>query len=270
MIGQKFGRLIVLSEGDVHTSPNGTRFRRVICRCECGKEKLIRTNNLRNGTTRSCGCLQRETIKALGIERGHVRRSLARNMRIIVDGFLGWTTEFLNFIPVSDTYTLVDEEDFAKLSRMNWHLISTPKSDRYYAYAKAETGERGGKYLMHRLIVSPPKGFDVDHRNRNGLDNRRENLRPASRSQNMANQRIRKTNKTFSVYKGVSKREQGWIAQLRRRGRHYHLGYFATEEEAATAYNRAAKELFGEFALTNKISSLAAQTKISNPEGGTP
>ena len=162
MIGQKFGRLTVLGEGEAIRYPSGSTKRRMLCRCACGIERLVIASDLRRGHSRSCGCMRSETY------------ILARNTRTIVDGFLGWTTEFLNFIPVGDTYALVDESDFPELSRINWQLKKG--GDLYYARCAIKSGGKWATIGMHQLILPLPKGFEVDHGNRNGLDNRKVDM----------------------------------------------------------------------------------------------
>jgi len=108
--------------------------------------------------------------------------------------------------------------------------------------------------LLHRLVLARKigrpleRGEEVDHINRNGLDNRRCNLRLATRSQNCANKPAYRTNR--SGYKGVrwSSRAQKWIAYIRVRGQHKYLGRHTTPEAAHQAYLAAAIEAFGEFA----------------------
>ena len=94
---------------------------------------------------------------------------------------------------------------------------------------------------------------DVDHWNGDGLDNRRRNLRAATPSQNQHNRRKRLG--CSSRFKGVHwhKRHGKWAAKIRIDGRQLHLGYFPVERDAAAAYNLAANQEFGEFALTNEI-----------------
>lgn len=108
---------------------------------------------------------------------------------------------------------------------------------------------------MHRLILGTSVGMEVDHVNGDGRDNRRVNLRLATHSQNMANQRKRRDG-ISSRYKGVwyeRRRKRPWRAKIKVRGRQVNLGYFETEEEAAYAYNLAALEHFGGFARLNEI-----------------
>ena len=107
---------------------------------------------------------------------------------------------------------------------------------------------------MHRLILGAPLGADVDHRDGDGLNNTRSNLRLASRSQNMANV-TRTVHGASSKYKGITfiarLRLHPWKAQITVGGQHIDLGRWATEEEAARAYDAAAVKYFGEFARTN-------------------
>jgi hypothetical protein len=105
---------------------------------------------------------------------------------------------------------------------------------------------------MHRQIANPPDGKEVDHINGVTLDNRRENLRVCSHSQNMHNRRLRQKNNK-SGYKGVHwlARTKRWVAEIRVNGKSRHLGYFTEKTDAARAYDTAAAECFGEFAHLN-------------------
>jgi len=141
---------------------------------------------------------------------------------------------------------VVDDEDFAALAAHRWCLWSNGKHE----YAMREAS--GRTVLMHRVILGAEKGQVVDHKNHNGLDNRRENLRLCSSQQNNFNTRpLRGTSK----YKGVSleKRTGRWRAFIRVSYKKVALGYFASEVEAAAAYDRAAREHHGQFAYTNGV-----------------
>ena len=144
---------------------------------------------------------------------------------------------------------IVDDEDFEWLSRISWHV----KPDLHTSYAAWE--QNGKSILMHHLLATKP----VDHINGNGLDNQRCNLRSATRQQNQMNRG--KHQKATSKFKGVfwSKRAKKWHASIRLNKKGIHLGYFISEVEAAKAYNRAAKELFGEFARPNLVETEPAK-----------
>jgi hypothetical protein len=101
--------------------------------------------------------------------------------------------------------------------------------------------------LLHRVITSAPPGFDVDHINGNGLDNRRSNLRVCTTSENCMNSRTQASSKTG--VKGVHLTRSGkFVAHIGLNGEHRHLGTFATLEEAREVRARAAADLHGEFA----------------------
>ena len=106
---------------------------------------------------------------------------------------------------------------------------------------------------MHRLITNAPKGLMVDHINHNGLDNRRKNLRLCTVSQNNRNRRpITRPNKG-SKYKGVTfdKKRNLFKAEIQHNKKKYFLGRFKSQIKAAQAYDKKARELFGEFAYLN-------------------
>ena len=84
-------------------------------------------------------------------------------------------------------YTVVDDEDYEWLNQWNWSAVSTWRKNG--GYAMRRDNKLGKSILMHRLILGVPEGVEVDHVNGNGLDNRRSNLRIASRTQAMANRR---------------------------------------------------------------------------------
>ncbi len=143
-----------------------------------------------------------------------------------------------NHIPV-----LVDDEDYGWVSQYRWRLFLN-KRNLY-----AVTSVSGQEILMHRLIMDAGPGQSIDHKNGDGLDNSRVNLRFATQKQNMAN--MKKRSGTTSKYKGVWHYAQinKWTARIQNE----HLGCFDTEEEAAVTYNEAARIRFGEFARPNEF-----------------
>jgi len=141
---------------------------------------------------------------------------------------------------------LVDDDDFEWLSKFRWRAYRNQCGCWY-----ARRGE--SSIFMHREILGEPLGVEVDHRDGDGLNNQRYNLRLATHSQNLCNRGKQRNN--TSGYKGVSwfKRVGKWHARIQINGRDKHLGYFDILEEAARAYNVAALEHFGEFAKLNEI-----------------
>lgn len=142
---------------------------------------------------------------------------------------------------------LVDDADFAWLNQWRWRVLKPPRGGLYAA--RTTTGRR--TLLMHRVILDAPRGMETDHRNGNGLDNRRQNLRLATKSENQHNQKPQ-TRPKSSRFKGVHLTQGGkWAATIKTGGKVVYLGTFFSETEAAGAYDNAAKQRFGEFALTN-------------------
>lgn len=137
---------------------------------------------------------------------------------------------------------LVDDEDYAKVSQTRW---------RYIKIKGCEYAATGDNTLMHRLILAAGPSDRIDHKDGNGLNNQRLNLRHCTHAQNMRNRR--KMASAASRYKGVQRAHgsRGWTASIRLNGKRRHLGTFASESEAALAYDKAAQSLHGEYARTN-------------------
>lgn len=144
-------------------------------------------------------------------------------------------------------FVIVDDEDFEHLNQWKWFAFKDHNS--FYAH------RRDGNSIvrMHRFLLSPKKDEVVDHINRNGLDNRRENLRLCSHSENVRNsaKHIKSTSKFKGVY--LPSGRDKWRAVIRINGKKKSLGTFASELEAAIAYNNAALKYFGKFAYLNPL-----------------
>jgi len=200
---------------------------------------------------------------------------------------------------LSDEYTLVDDEDYEMIMEASrnytkagkirkksgkWRLRQQTSNLKYaitYSGPHAHTGNGSNGCYIHRLVMGFPEGMDVDHINGNGLDNRKENLRVCSRSQNSMNKKLRSDSTTG--YKGVYKRKptvhrkkyvskrtgevtyHEWTNNYKNKpyvtrvgipgtyGKKKTVGSFATAEEAAQAYNDYVIKEFGEFAYLNEI-----------------
>ncbi len=157
----------------------------------------------------------------------------------------------MNQIPLTQgKVAVVSRPEYKFLRSFKWRAHRDSKTGKYYAARTVR--EPNGKQrvvMMHRVIMGVSAGMEVDHRDGDGLNNRRSNLRVCSHQQNMAGQR-RKGSAKSSRYKGVC-----WVSAGRKhwqvRCKNKFVGVFADEEEAAHAYDKAARQSFGRFAVLN-------------------
>ena len=153
---------------------------------------------------------------------------------------------------------MVDDEDYVWLCQWKWNVQKCVCKNRVIWYAKrnAPTIQGGQRTIyMHREIAAVAGIPQVDHRDGNGLNNQRINLRPATRSQNL--QSRHKQPGCTSKIKGVcwEKRRFKWKAYICVNGREVFLGYFEQEQDAGNAHDKAAVHFFKDFALVNSVKS---------------
>jgi hypothetical protein len=145
---------------------------------------------------------------------------------------------------------IIDDDDFESISKNKWFYAE----GRHTGYAVRNVKRKSGlPRLMHRCIIAAEKGQAIDHINRNGLDNRKQNLRVCNTAQNTSNSKMRSTNSTG--YRGVCvcKKSGNFYARIHVGRAKINLGTFKTKREAAEAYNQAAIHHHGEFASLNII-----------------
>ena len=151
------------------------------------------------------------------------------------------------FIPLTKSkWTVINESDAVEVTQYNW-FCRKGKNTNYASRHKP--GTRGGQIHMHCALVDCPDSLDRDHKDRNGLNNTRDNIRIANDSQNAAN--TRRTNQTGFRGTYLGKQPKTWYAQCRIGGKLTHLGTFSSLDAAAKAYDTAALKEYGEFATLN-------------------
>jgi hypothetical protein len=226
--GTVFGRLVVIGEA----GKNARGDRVMLCQCECGRQATVVLRDLRSGNTKSCGCGRMTEPDTAGLRPGEVP---------------------LRGKKAAGRVALVDGEDYDLVMQYKWHVYEQKQSTSSgtvgpYAIANTIVEGRRTTVKMHVLIMGCPY---IDHANGNGLDNRRENLRPATHVQNSRNTVAHKNG--LSRYKGVGFHSLNgrWRARIKVGAKHISLGVYASEEEAARAYDAAARKYFGEFAFLN-------------------
>jgi hypothetical protein len=206
-----------------------------LCQCKCGQPAPIAEQS---DTKR--GIIKGQPRRFI---LGHHAKKGPNAVRHLSDG----TSVFI--LERRDGSTLdcfIDTADYDTVKSFRWSAV--PDKQTFYAHTGFPR-----RTTLHRLLF--PDSEEVDHRDHNGLNNRRSNLRLATGLQNARN-KAKSTNRVFtSRYKGVSFVEHGnwqrFKAGIRVNGKDAHLGFFESEEEAARAYDAAATERFGEFACLN-------------------
>lgn len=241
LTGQVIGKLTVICEVP---KPEGSKSTCSywLCKCSCGREIIIDTGQLRRKTRTSCGCDKAEKISQ------KKRKSNIYDL----SGDYG-----ICYASNTDDKILFDLEDYDKIKDYCWNIMSHNVEGRK-EYKKVHTMTYGCEHrkhlFMHRVILGiNDSSITIDHINRNTLDNRKSNLRICSQQQNICN-----TEPRSGKYKGTSMHKlkdgsERWVAQISANHVKYRLGTYNTEEEAALAYNKAAKELHGEFAYLNDV-----------------
>jgi hypothetical protein len=155
-----------------------------------------------------------------------------------------------HLVPLTKDYlALVSSDDAGLVGQYNWCADVRRRPDGTVGIVYAQARVDGANIHLHRFLAGGDAG-DVDHRNGDGLDNRRRNLRRATHIQNTRN--CRKRAACSSKYKGVSRTRVGtWAAYINVNRERRHLGCFGSEDAAALAYDAAALKFFGDFALLN-------------------
>lgn len=154
-------------------------------------------------------------------------------------------------VPISGgLFAKIDQADADVVLSYSWHLRKT-SGDHVYAQTSIRRGKSVKRLRMHHLIVPRMPGTVTDHINGDTLDNRRANLRRCSVAQNCQNQALGKRN--TSGYRGVSWQadKRRWRAYISVNGRKRFLGRYTQAEDAARAFDKAAREIWGEFATLN-------------------
>ena len=166
---------------------------------------------------------------------GYPRARRRRAVEIVGDGTA-------RIVLARGEVAIIDAADARLVSGYSWQLATN-------GYVITCAG--GTTVMLHRLIDGTPKGFVVDHKNHDKLDNRRDNLRRCTQAENARNRAMKVP--SASRYKGVTaSRTRGvWKAGIKTLGKQTHLGCFDTEEAAARAYDTAARKAWGEYALPN-------------------
>lgn len=227
LTGRVFGRLTVIKQTEDKIGKNGTRYPMWLCECSCENKtiKIISGYDLTKKTnpTQSCGCLIKE----------NVFKACHKTNKYNLDGEygIGWATN-------TNMEFYFDLDDYDKIKDYCWYTVK----DNDSKYMSIVTTIDAKQVTMHKLL-----GYKhYDHINRNALDNRKSNLRPANSKENARN-RSKQSNNT-SGFIGVSwdKECQKWRPFIKVGGKMIHLGRYVKKEDAIRARLEAELKYFGE------------------------
>lgn len=218
-------RLTVIKRAEDRISENGRKYIMWLCECNCEEHNVVVIDGgaIRNGLTKSCGCLNREVTAEKGRKKKkYNQKDLSGNYGII------WSTN-------TNEEIYFDLDDAEKILQHAWMVDGN-------GYPSTSINRKPQR--MHVFL-----GYDWhDHHNQNKLDNRRENFVPCTRQENVRNSPIRSNNSSGIV--GVYKHSQydRWVAQIKTNDKSKHLGVFIDKNNAIKARLEAEKQYFGDFA----------------------
>lgn len=271
IVGQRFGRIVVTSYHGKNKS--GEHLYNV--HCDCGNDKQILRKSLLSGKSRSCGCSHREPrinrLDIVGKKFGsllvvdyhhHDSKTIWYKCKCDCGNVvIEQRSHLLNYpnITCGNCTKIIEEKEYCRYVCksgesfiFDYEDLPAVKSHRWCigdGYAECYIDKKLVK--LHRLIMGAEENVLVDHINGDILDNRKSNLRIADRAGNARNAALCSTN--TSGYKGVSwdKVRKKYLARIRQDGRMLNLGAYDKPEEAARAYDKAARFYYGEFACVN-------------------
>ena len=228
LIGQKIGRLTVIEKAEDYIQSNGRRRTAWRCQCDCGNQVIIHTDCLLQGNTQSCGCLRKE-------------RTIQKSRK------------FNNYEICGNCVTMYTSKgepfdiDLDDLWRVKEHCWCNDGKGYIVSVINHKT------VSLHRFIMNAPDDMIVDHIHHDTTDNRKCELRLATRSQNNMNHIIRSDSTSGITGVALHKRTNKWIARISLNGKNIHLGCFDNKEEAVRARKQAEEEYFGEYSYNQSM-----------------
>nr|DAQ07322.1 MAG TPA: homing endonuclease [Caudoviricetes sp.] len=241
LTGRQFGRLTVLKQAEDYIDSKGKHYARWLCECSCeDKTKLIvMGNQLKRKRTKSCGCIQKEQL----IKRNKDGKKY-NTYDLSGEYGIGYTSKGEEFY--------FDLEDYDKIKDYYWNI----NNQGYVVSSESDTR----KYIrIHRLILGNPDAkYDVDHKHgyESRNDNRKSNLRLATRSQNIINVGLKSNNTSGCTGVGWYKHLNKWVARITVNGNKIHLGVFNNFDDAVAARKAAEEKYFGEWSYDNSMSDI--------------
>lgn len=237
LTGKIFGRWKVLEQAEDYVISSGRHYPQWLCECLCKDHtrRVVRDNTLKNGYSQSCGCLQKE------ISKKYFKKYNEYSELLKDENGEYYKVKLTN----ADDYFLIDADDWENAKQYGWSLTIYPKSG--YKVVRAHINKK-------TVLLTAFIGCQYyDHIDRNSLNNRKYNLRPATQQQNTMNKSKGKRNK--SGYIGVywDSRMNKWCATIKKDYKSIYLGSFNNIEDAVNARKAAEEKYFGDFAPQSNV-----------------
>ena len=220
-------RLTIIKRAEDYISPSGKHYIQWLCECSCsGKNKIIvQSKHLRSGHTKSCGCMNQESMQKIGYSmKKHINSDLSGDYGV---GFTSKGEEFY-----------FDKEDVDLVDAYTWCIDSI---------GRVCTSNNGKTIYLSRLVMKAPNGMDVDHIYHNRRDNRKSKLRLCLHVDNCKNNLVRSNNTSGTTGVWYSKNRNKWVAEIKSDKKRRHLGYFVNKQDAIDARKKAEEEYFRTF-----------------------
>lgn len=226
LTGQVFERLKVIKRVEDYYTPKGEPRAQYLCECSCNSHTqiVIRADHLRSGNTKSCGCLSLEAKQKLCKERKQLNK-------YDLSGMYG-----IGYFYNSEQEFYFDLEDYEKIKDYRWYLNNN-------GYAIAWVGDK--QQTLHSLIMGRVEGKEIDHKDRNRLNNQKSNLRFITHRNNSRNINIPKNNTSGFIGVYFDKKGNKWVASLYINKRSVCSKTFNNKEEAIKARLKAELEYYG-------------------------
>lgn len=237
-VGDVIGRLTVLEKGKTYVYKNGTKDTEWICRCSCKNQTIVKkrySNLIKKNRIPSCGCI--------GREKTSIRSKKYNKYDLSGEYGIGYASNTNNPF-------YFDLEDYDLIKNFCWR-----EEKKGYLRTSIITNGEEKQIILHRLIMnlSNEKKLFVDHINHNVYDNRKQNLRIVTNTQNIQNSKPNSKNKTGVPGVDFRKDCKKWMVRITINGNRIRLGSFDTFEEAVQARIEAENKYFGEYSYWNSI-----------------
>ena len=224
-------RLTVICQAEDYITPKGIHIAQWLVECNCidHKKFICAGRYIKNGHTRSCGCLKSEV-------QSERCKSMKKVNTYDLSGEYG-----IGYCSNTNNPFYFDLEDYDKIKDYYWYEARLSKK---YHPVESHIPNSGKIVKMHQLIF----GKDADHKNRNPMDNRKDNLRECTQQENCRNSSLRSDNSSGIIGVAFDSNRNKWRARIKTGEIDKHLGYFINKDDAIKSRLEAEVKYFGEFA----------------------